>query len=174
MTVLIIYGSIEGQTGKIARFVEKTAKDAGHKTQLIDTADPMVSASLQEATHIVLAGPVHERRHPKPFEVFINAEREALAEHKTLVLSVSLKAAFEDGQEEAQDYLTEMLMRTHFTPTATALVAGAVRPEAYGYFETEVVRHVVLRDQQVDPSDGVREFTDWEALKRTVSEFLAA
>ncbi|GGE36779.1 flavodoxin domain-containing protein [Actibacterium pelagium] len=172
MTVMIAYGSIEGQTGKIARYVDKLVKAAGFETQLIDTADPMVAAPLDKASHVILAAPVHERRHPKPFEVFVEAQRKDLAAPKTLVLSVSLKAAFEDGQEEAQDYLTEMLMRTDFEPDETLLVAGAVRPEAYGYFETEVVRHVVLRDQQVDPSDGVREFTDWDALKDKVTAFL--
>ncbi len=172
MTVLIVYGTVEGQTGKIARFVNDVVEAAGKDTQLVDTEDQTAPVSLDGVEHVILAAPVHERRHPKPFEVFIEAQREELSKRKTLVLSVSLKVAFPDGQEEAKDYLTEMLMRTHFEPTATALVAGAVRPGSYGYFETEIVRHVVFKDQDVDPSDGKREFTDWDALEERVSSFL--
>ena len=115
---------------------------------------------------------MHERRHPASFEAFVQAHRDKLAKRRSLVLSVSLKAAFAEGLEEARDYLTEMLMRTHFEPDDTALVAGAVRPESYGYFETEIIRQVVLSDKNIDPEDGAREFTDWGALKKTVTAFL--
>ena len=90
------------------------------------------------------------------------------------MLSVSLSVAFESGQEEAREYLTEMEMRTDFKPTADALVAGAVRSSSYGYFEAQVVRHVVLRNRNYDPSEGEHEFTDWKDLARAVSDFLTA
>ena len=88
------------------------------------------------------------------------------------MLSVSLKAAFSIGREEAEDYLAEMILRTGFEPDERALVAGAVRPESYDYFEKEIVRHVVLRGQRIDPRDGTREFTDWAALEAVVTAFL--
>ncbi|AXT25580.1 hypothetical protein D1823_02595 [Ruegeria sp. AD91A] len=74
--------------------------------------------------------------------------------------SIGLKAAFASGREEACDYLNEMLMRTGFEPNATALIAGEVRPENYGYFEREILKHVVLLGQNFDPRDGARELTD--------------
>ena len=63
-------------------------------------------------------------------------------------------------------------MRTQFQPDDNALIAEAVRPESYGYFESEIIRHVVLGDKNIDPEDGVREFTDWDAFTKTVSAFL--
>lgn len=172
MTVLIAYGTVEGQTAKISRFIEALTRAAGYETILIDTEKLTKQVPLEDVDRLILAAPVHERRHPKPFEVFVESLKDAFSVRKSLVLSVSLKAAFPKGQEEAKDYLTEMLLRTHFEPDATALVAGAVRPDNYGYFEKEIVRHVVLRDQKVDPRDGIREFTDWDALRATVTTFL--
>ncbi|MES0863420.1 hypothetical protein ABLN87_13780 [Ruegeria sp. SCPT10] len=52
------------------------------------------------------------------------------------------------------------------------MVAGAVRPESYDYFEKEIIRHVVLKDRNVDPRDGTQEFTDWAALEASVTTFL--
>jgi menaquinone-dependent protoporphyrinogen oxidase len=172
MTVVIAYGTVEGQTRKIARFINDVAIEAGHDTILIDTGKLTDQALSEEVDHVILAAPVHERRHPKSFEVFVEAQKKELATRRSLMLSISLKAAFPEGQEDARDYLTEMLMRTHFEPDSSALVSGAVRPESYGFFEKEIVRHVVLRDQNVDPRDGVQEFTDWDALKTTVTTFL--
>jgi menaquinone-dependent protoporphyrinogen oxidase len=122
---------------------------------------------------VILAAPVHERRHPKNFEVAIGAAKQDLAKRPTLMISVSLKAAFPEGLEEAQDYLTEMQMRTEFEPTEALLVAGAVRTCGYDYFQSQIIRHVVLDGQDVELIDGVREFTDWDALATSVASFLA-
>ena len=73
-----------------------------------------------------------------------------------------------------QDYLTEMKMRTGFEPDKEVLVAEAVRSSSYGYFESQVVQHVVLGDRSVDLVNGVCEFTDWNALGSEVDGFLSA
>lgn len=92
---------------------------------------------------------------------------------KTPMVSVSLKASFPDGLEEAQDYLTEMAMRTGVEFDKEVLVAGAVRSASYGYFENQIVHHVVLLGQPVDLVNGVREFTDWDSLAKDVDAFVA-
>lgn len=172
MHVPIIFATMEGQTRRIADFVAEELRRAGHEPELVDASDPGQSLTLGSATHVILAACVHERRHPQPFEVLVTAARGDLNSRKTLMISVSLKAAFADGQEEAQDYLTEMTMRTGLNPTARLLAAGAVRSAGYDYFHREVLRHVVLDGQDWDPDDGDREFTDWDSLRSAVAGFL--
>jgi menaquinone-dependent protoporphyrinogen oxidase len=173
MKILIAYGTVEGQTGKIADFIAGKARAMGHEVALFDTSQKLAPVSLDGVDRVILAASVHERRHPQTFEVFVSAQRTELAACKTLMLSVSLSAAFENGLEEAMDYLTEMEMRTRFTPDQSALVAGAVKTGSYDYFASQVVRHVVLKDRNYDPSAGEHEFTDWDALSDRVEAFLA-
>jgi len=172
MELLIIFESLEGQTSKIAKFVEKRIIDAGHGVRRFNSEDELAPLSFDGIDAVVLAAPVHERRHPKNFEVLISASRAELKARKTLLISVSLKAAFPDGREDAQDYLTELEMRTSFTPTQEVMVAGAVRASSYGYFESQVIKNVVLAGHDVDLVDGVREFTDWHALGDEIDRFL--
>ena len=174
MTVLILFETVEGQTRKIARFAEKEIRKAGQEVVLVDAADRTAPVSFEGVDKVILAASVHERRHPIAFEVFLAANRNELEALSTLLISVSLSAAFPDGLEEANEYLIELKMRTRFTPDVEALVAGAVRTSRYDYFATQVVRHVVLRGRDFDPGDGEHEFTDWKALETTLSEFLAA
>lgn len=174
MAVLIAYGTIEGQTGKIAQFLEDVVRKMGESVDLYDTSDRTEDVDLAAYDKIILAASVHERRHPQDFEVFVTARRKELNEKETLLLSVSLNAAFEEGQEEAQDYMDEMKMRTEFEPKAELRVAGAVRASSYGYYETQVLRHVVLRGREVDPAVKEYEFTDWDALANSVKSFLSA
>lgn len=172
MTVLIAYGTIEGQTGKIAEFVKRQVLEVGEDVVLFDTADTIGSPDLKDIRKIILAASVHERRHPEPFEVFVSSNREFLSAHPTLLLSVSLKASFEDGLEEAQDYADEMKLRTGLNPNSELLVPGAIRSESYDYYASQVLQHVVLAGQKFDPAIRDHEFTNWAAISSSVDAFL--
>ncbi len=173
MTVLIVYATIEGQTGKIARFIREEIDKAGQTTALIDAADDKIDVTFDGVDRVILAAPVHERRHPKTFEVFLAASQQALAARKTLLISVSLSAAFPEFLEDANDYVVEMEMRTGFEPDVEALVAGAVRSGSYDYYESQVLQHIVLRGKNYDAVGRDHEFTDWAALKETLAAFMA-
>ncbi len=173
MPILILFASIEGQTHKVAKFVESEVHSAGHEATLVDVSDKMAVVTFEGFDAVILAAPVHERRHPPNFELLLTASRADLANRRTLMISVSLAAAFPELHGEAQEYLIEMKMRTSLEPDAETLVAGAVRPSSYGFYETEVLRHAVLRNRAIDPRTQEHEFTDWDALAVVVSEFVS-
>ena len=173
VSVLVLFATVEGQTGKIAKFVSEQVKKAGLDVVMANASDEMATVSYDGVDAVILAAPVHERRHPQPFETLISADRATLDGLRTLLLSVSLNAAFEEGQAEAEDYVVELKMRTGLEPDAQLCVAGAVKTGQYDYFATQIVRHVVMRGRSYDPAAGEHEFTDWDALEKTVAAFLA-
>ena len=168
MNVLIIYASIEGQTARIAEFAQSELQKAGHTVRMVN-AQGNDAIPLGNVDKVILAAPVHERRHPKLFEAMLVAQKAQLATRDTLLISVSLSAAFPEGLEEAGEYVTELKMRTGFEPSAELLVAGAIRTGHYDYFATQV-----LRDRDYDPSSEEHEFTDWAALSEGLAAFMAA
>lgn len=172
MRVRIIYATIEGQTGKIAAFAQEKLTKLGHDASMADVGDRTLEVSTEGADRIILAACVHERRHPKPFEIFLSAQAETLAKVPTLMLSVSLSAAFDEGLEEAQEYVDEMNMRTGFVANDTRLVAGAIRTSRYDYYASQVVRHVIMRGKEYDASLSEHEFTDWDALSAALDDFV--
>lgn len=172
MTVLIAYGTIEGQTGKIAKFVAEQVAHAGETPVLFDTSDKTGKLSFEEVDKVILAASVHERRHPVPFEVFVSSNREVLKTLPTQLLSVSLKAAFAEGREEAADYADELKLRTGLSPDSELLVAGAIRTDSYDFYASQILRHVVLDGQEFDPQIRDHEFTNWDEISTKVSAFL--
>ncbi len=171
MKVLIVYATVEGQTAKIADFAAEYIRKSGHDVFLANVDDP-AAIDFHNIDAVVLAAPVHQRLHPKTFEAFIEASKNSLAQCRTLLISVSLSAAFPEGLSEAGNYLAELKTRTCFTPEAELLVAGAVCISQYDYFAMQLVQHVVLRDRDYDVSEGEHEFTDWKAVTSGISEFL--
>lgn len=168
MSLLVIYESFEGQTKKIAEYV------AERTSGKLIAANDLVPPDFDSAEAVILAAPVHQRRHPETFEAVLIANAAALAERRTLMLSVSLNAAFDEGLEEAVEYLIEMKMRTGLEPDTEALIGGALRLEKYDYFSMQVIKHVVMRGRSFDASRKVHDFTDWDALAKTVDAFTAA
>ena len=172
MRLLIAFATVEGQTGKIARFIAEEARRSGHDVSVVEVSDGGEIPSIARYDRVVLAASVHERRHPKSFEVLLAGQKKALADKTSLLVSVSLKAAFEDGLEEAQDYVDELKLRTGFEPDRELLVAGAVKTGSYDYFQSQVVRHVLLGRHGHAPVEGEQEFTNWQELAAATRSFI--
>lgn len=172
MNFLIIFETVEGQTGKVAEFVRTRLEAQGHSVRLFNSHDTAEQPDFDGIDKVIMAAPVHERRHPRNFEVLVSSATEHLKSRPVLMISVSLKASFKEGLSEARDYVLEMTMRTGFEPDHVVLAAGAVRERAYDYFESQIVRQVVLDGRDVQLEDGIQEFTDWTALGHDMDEFL--
>lgn len=171
MHMLIAYSTIEGHTAKIARYAADLLSRDCHTATLHNLDDLTLSPDMTGVDRVILAGSVHERRHSAALETFMVAQGDWLATRPVLLLSVSLSAAFEQGMEEAGEYVKETEMRTGFTPDGVVLVAGAVKPGSYDYFSSQVVRFVVLRDRNYEMSATEHEFTDWQALASDLRAF---
>ena len=174
VAVLILYASIEGQTKKIAQFLESCVRKSGEDPVAIDANVKGELISFGGFEKVILAASVHRRRHPTVFEKFLSSRKAELTRIPTLFLSVSLCAAFEDGMTEAESYLTDMTARTGFKPLKSELVAGALQYDKYHDYEAQVIRLVALELRKLDAIDEDREFTNWDALEKTVVEFLVS
>lgn len=171
MSIMIIHASIEGQTARIARYVRDLLEEEGPQVQMVDTERDPSKASFSGVDQVVLAAPVHERRYPAGFEAFVAARLSDFEAPQTVMLAVSLAAAFPEKMDDARDFQMEFEMRTGFTPDEVHYVAGALRPSSYGYFENQILRHVVLQGAEIDPTTK-REFTDWEAIRKTTLKLI--
>ena len=89
----------------------------------------------------------------------------------TLLISVSLCAAFAEGQSEARDYIKEMGLRTDFSPNGILLVGGAIKFSKYHEYEAQVIKLIGLHLRKRDDVDNDRVFTDWIKLESDIKKF---
>lgn len=171
MQVLFVYGTTEGQTHKIADFCGKRLVDQGHEVDLYDIGNRRLSREISDFEAVVLAGSVHQERHQEDLENFVFARKQELRTLPSLLISVSLSIAFENGKDAAEGYVRSFVRETEFTPTDILLLGGALKFDKYGYYMNQIIEHVVLKDREMITED--REFTDWELLKHTLDAFVA-
>ena len=174
MNILIAYGSIEGQTHKIAKACEERLAARGHSVELREAAREAGTIAMDAFDACLIAAPVHQQRHPDDVINFVLAHAAALEATRCAFISVSLSAAFPEGREEAESYIQRFLDRTGLQPISTHTAAGAIRYREYDFFQEQILRHVVLKNRAPDEISGDHEFTDWQALNDFVDAFAKA
>ncbi|MCY6381198.1 flavodoxin domain-containing protein [Hoeflea prorocentri] len=169
MRILLVYGTTEGQTRKIAEFCSTRLTEAGHEVEMRDSRRRMVDLDMPSFDAVILAGSVHQKQHQETLQNFAVAHRKQLKAIPTMLLSVSLSIAFENGEAEAARYVDGFVEDTGLKPDFVELVAGALKFDQYDYFMNQIVEHIVLENREPITED--REFTDWDALGKAVDAF---
>jgi len=173
MRCAVIFGTVEGQTRKIAEVVAESLQDAGHEVVMSDVSEKGQDLALAESNLALIAAPVHQQRHPDDIINFAKANADQLNEMASALISVSMSAALPDGEAEARSYVDRLLSTTGWQPRATHLAAGALRYTEYDFFQEQIIRHIVLKGHDLDDIKGDHVFTDWDALKRFVDQLIA-
>jgi menaquinone-dependent protoporphyrinogen oxidase len=172
VNVLIVYGTTEGQTRKIAARTATHIGECGHQVELRDSAALDSDLQLGAFDAFLIAASVHQEHHQNTISNFVFAHHELLNTKPSALISVSLSAALEDQKTEAQKYVDRFVSVTGWQPRMTLLLGGALRFTEYDYFQEQFVKFVVMKGSGTATSERDHEFTDWRALADFVDRFL--
>ncbi len=174
VNVLLVYGTSEGQTRKIARFVSSRLLQSGQK---VLTADARESAFIPEPRGfdaVVLAASLHAGHYQRPIIDFVKRNRSAISGKTNAFLSVSLTAAGSAPRDAADlaRCVADFVRETGWTPERIHHVAGALRYSTYGLFTRWAMKRIAAR--RGGPTDTRRdhELTDWDDLAKFIDAFI--
>ncbi len=165
LTVWVVYGTSEGQTEKIARFLAERLAGRGHRLELIAAARDCGTPQPQRFDAIVIAASVHAGRYQPAVTEFV---RRDIDSRPNAFLSVSLSAASPVASDlEGLKRCVETFSReTGWTPRTVHHAAGALRYSAYSLIKRWALRAIARR--RGAPTDTRRDhkLTDWADLAR--------
>ena len=173
MNVLIVYGTTEGQTRKIAEWTATHISERGHQAELYDSAAPVSDLDLETYDAFIVAASIHQECHQETVINFVIAHREVLDTRPSAFISVSLSAVLEGGGTEAQKYVDSFVSTTGWRPRMTLLLGGALCFTEYDYFQEQIVKFIVMKGGATSTGRD-SEFTDWDDLANFVDSFLEA
>jgi menaquinone-dependent protoporphyrinogen oxidase len=174
LNVLIVYGTTEGQTRKIAEWTATRIGELGHQSELLDSAAPVSDLDFAAYDAFVVAASVHQECHQEAITSLVTAHREVLDTKPSAFISVSLSAVLEGARTEAQKYVDRFVAVTGWRPRRILLLGGALRFTEYDYFQEQIVKFIVMKRDDAPSTGRDREFTDWQALADFVDGFLEA
>ena len=105
MDVLIVYGTNEGQTRKIADWTATYIREREHYIELRDSAASMSDLDLETFHAFIIAASVHQQFHQETVTNFVIAHHQLLNTKPSAFISVSLSAVLEGERAEAQRYV---------------------------------------------------------------------
>jgi menaquinone-dependent protoporphyrinogen oxidase len=172
MNVLIAFASTEGQTLKIINRISERMTKNGHSVTVHDSSSAYQVPNVENFDSVIAAASVYEGLHQASIVNFAIAHRDQLSRMRSAFISVSLSAAWEDGQAEARDYVDKFTVTTNWSPREVLLIGGALRYSECDYFQRQVVDAITRKHGVMPRDNGNYEFTDWNAVDSFADRFL--
>lgn len=176
MKILIVYGTTEGQTRKVAEFMADRIAALGHTPTLIDAVETGPQADPGPFDAAILAGSLHAGHYQAALVHFARAHHETLNAMPTAFVSVSLAAASDEPDDIAglEKCIAAFRRETRWTPKRTEHVAGAFRFTQYDFLKRWALKYIAYRKGQPTDTSRDYELTDWDALGAFVTDFARA
>lgn len=170
---LVVYGTGEGQTAKVAGRVVDGVCGRGHEATLVDAAEEPPSLDVGAFDAVVVGASIHYGRHQKTVRRFVESHRETLATKPTVFFQVSLASADESGAKEAAGYVEEFIEATGWHPDRIGLFGGALRFSQYGFLKRLLMRQIARKNLPDVDRAADTEFTDWHEVDAFAADVAA-
>ena len=172
---LVVYGTGEGQTAKVADRIGAVLTERGYEPTTIDVNEVDADVDLDAFDAVLVGASIHAGHHQKTVRKFASAHRDVLVTKPTGFFQVSGSSGegTEEGDAEAVRYLDEFIEATNWRPDRIGLFGGAFRFSEYGFLMRALVKWMAKRkDPELDTTRDV-EFTDWDEVEAFAADFAA-
>ena len=169
--VLVLFGTSEGHSAKVAAFVGDTLRGEGLNVEVVDAGESRPDAEAYDAA--VVVAPVHRGDYQAAVRDWTRRHARALNAMPSAFVSVSLGVLQHDPkvQQETEAIRVRFLEKTGWTPQALHAAAGALMYSRYNIVERALMKRIAA--QAGGDTDTARdyEYTDWKALAAFVRGF---
>jgi len=176
MQILLVYGTNEGQTEKIAAFVADRLARCGHQVTTVSASDARTTPDPHRFDAMLVAASVHLGRYQPAVIHFVRSHHAAIGARSNAFLSVSLSAAGHESDDRRglQKCVADFVQATGWTPELVHHVAGAFRYTTYGFLTRCVMKYIAWRKGAPTDTHHDYELTDWEDVARFAERFAVA
>ena len=174
MRALVVYGTTEGQTRKIAEQISDWLRDIRFATLTVNSEVMPDEFNPAGFDVYILAGSLHSGKHQPSLVRFVKKNRDILWGAPSAFISVSMTASRTDEASlaRAQTCIDSFIHDTGWMPKATKPIGGALLYTKYNFFIRWIMKKISAKEG--GPTDTSRdyEFTDWKALETFIHDFL--
>jgi len=174
--ILVVYGTTEGHTRKIAEFIGEKLRAHGHEARIIDSASADAKQVQPMYDGVILGGSLHQGKHQSALAHFIRENAGWINGLPNAFFSVSLSMASASAQErqEVREIAQQFVDESGLNAGIVHCVAGALLYTKYDYFKRFIMRRIAEKEGgEVDTTQD-HEYTDWSDLGAFVERYLAA
>ena len=171
--VLILYGTTDGHTRKIAAGLAAAVREAGCEAEVIDAGKARAPVSPSHYDGVIVAASIHIGNFQRSVKRWVRAHAAELNAMPSAFVAVCL-GILEDRPEAAREVYAIMqrfLGWAGWRPRRIQAVAGALPYTRYGPIKRWMMKRKVATISQDTDTSRDYEYTDWEELRRFGHQF---
>jgi len=170
--ILVIFGTTEGHTAKVAERLGGQLRLQGHATDVVEAGDG-TTINPDEYDAVIVAASVHAGAYQREVVRWVSAHAAALNRKPTAFASVCLGVLQHDpGVDRDLRAIVEAFFRsTGWRPLATAIVAGALQYTRYNFVKRWVMKRIARKAGGDTDTTRDYEYTDWADLQSFADRF---
>ncbi|HUL04141.1 MAG TPA: flavodoxin domain-containing protein [Gemmatimonadales bacterium] len=171
--VLIIYGTTDGHTAKIASALKNELTADGAHVDVVDARHLPRDVGPEQYDGVIVAASIHARGYQHAVSRWVRRHAAALNAVPSAFLSVCLGILEQraEAQREVRDIMDRFLARAGWHPTVRLPVAGALPYTRYSWWKKWVMKRIAARTGGDTDTTRDFEYTDWEGLGAFAREF---
>ena len=165
--ILIVYGTTDGHTRKIAGALEETFGQERCRVDVIDASQAGPDVRPGEYDGVVVAASVHIGTYQRAVKRWVQSHSEELNGRPSAFVSVCLAILEKrrEAREEVEKIRTRFLQRSGWRPTVGKTVAGALPYTRYNWLKRWVIKRIVAKAGGDTDTTRDFEYTDWSDLR---------
>ena len=170
--ILIVYGTTEGHTVKVAAAISETLRRNGAEVDVRAAGDPAPAPDGYDA--VIVAASVHAGRYQRPVRRWARTHADVLSHKPAAFVSVCLGVLQHDDakvQHDLQAIVDQFVASTGWRPSVVKFVAGALPYTQYGWLQRLVMKRIVAKAGGDTDTSRDYEYTDWNDLRHFADEF---
>lgn len=163
--ILVLYGTTERHTEKIAASVGSTLRARGFSVDVIEAGTENPQPSGYDG--IIVAASIHAGHYQKAVGKWLRDHCAEFGSKPTAFLSVCLAVAGKrpGAAAEIDAIVARFVQEVGWQPTVTKAVAGALLYTRYNFFVRWMMRRIAAKEGGDTDTSRDYEYTDWNDLR---------
>jgi menaquinone-dependent protoporphyrinogen oxidase len=169
--ILVIYGTTDGQTAKIAAAIGDTLHALGLGAHVVDARGEAPGPDAYDA--VIVAASVQVGGYQKAVRAWARTHADRLTGKPTAFVSVCLGVLQHEPavQSDLQNIVDRFVAATGWRPGRIKIVAGALRYTRYNWLKRWAIRRIARKAGGGTDTSRDYEYTDWADLRSFTEEF---
>jgi menaquinone-dependent protoporphyrinogen oxidase len=172
--ILLIYGTKEGHTKKIAHTIAEQLRHADFEVDVVDSAFTK-EIQIENYDAFIAGASVHLSRYPKAFQSFVHDHSSYLQEKPSAFFSVCLgilETKNKKSQSAERKIVSDFLSNQNWQPSLTSIFAGALLYSKYNWLKRQLMRIISWRADGSTDTSRDYEYTNWNEVSLFTSNFI--
>ncbi len=171
--ILIVFGTTQGQTRKIAEVIAEEMRSMQHVVDFFESSLISPNINLEKYDAIVVGASVHSGGYQKSIKNWVKKNAFALRNKKAAFFSVCL-GIFENDEKvrnKERKFVQDFLLENNWKPQKTAMFAGALPYSKYNWLVKYWMKRISKKAGGDTDTSHDYEYTNWNEVGNFALEF---